>query len=413
MFKSFFPNPRLFFWSAVVWGLAAVLFWFFVAKNAGHFIGLPNPPDGTEPVVGVLTFISAPFIWFYIYYAIIVSIFSVFWKFFSPHPWYNWSVLGSALIVFVTYFQVQVSVAINTWNGPFGELIQASVSKSRPTPMSEYLGMFTVFMEIASVAIVVGSLTRFFVNHYNFRWRTAMNEYFTSRWEQIRSVEGASQRVQDDTMRFSSTMETLGVSAIDSIMTLIAFLPVLHGLEHYVTALPIIGAVPYPLVTASIFWSLFGTGFLALIGQKLPGLEFKNQRVEAAFRKELVLGEDNFDRAKPETLSEFFKSVRRNYFVLYFHYVYFNIGRILYLQADNIFSYFAMLVALVSQTITLGPLNQISGAFDQVRNSFQFLINSWPTIISLISIYKRLRALEAVIEGKPLPKIDLDPLAIV
>ena len=46
---------------------------------------------------------------------------------FAPHPWFNWSILGSALIIFVTYFQVQVSVAINDWYGPFYDLIQAAL----------------------------------------------------------------------------------------------------------------------------------------------------------------------------------------------------------------------------------------------------------------------------------------------
>ena len=67
----------------------------------------------------------------------------------------------------------------------------------------------------------------------------------------------------------------------------------------------------------------------------------------------------------------------------------------------------------MAQKITLGPMQQVQNSFDQVRSSFQFLINSWPTIISLISIFKRLRALEAVIEGKPLPTIDQTPTAIV
>ena len=240
-----------------------------------------------------------------------------------------------------------------------------------------------------------------------------MNEYYASHWQTIRTVEGASQRVQDDTMRFSSTMEGLGVNFLDAIMTLIAFLPVLHGLEHYITALPFIGVIPYPLVTASILWAIFGTGFLAMIGVKLPGLEFKNQRVEASYRKELVFGEDSADRAKPETLAELFSGVRTNYFKLYFHYLYFNLGRIIYLQTDNIFPIIVLIPTLVAQKITLGPMQQVQNSFDQVRSSFQFLINSWPTIISLISIFKRLRALEAVIEGKPLPKIDQEPNAIV
>lgn len=413
MFKSFFPSPRLFFWSAALWGLVAVLFWFFVAKASGGIIGLPNPPEGTAPIIGVSVFWSAPFLWFYIYYAALVAIFAGFWKWFSPHPWYNWSVLGSALIIFVTYFQVEVSVAINSWYGPFYDLIQASVSQKQPTPASDFVASLFVFMGIAVVAVVVGTLTRFFVSHYNFRWRSAMNDYYSSHWQTIRTVEGSSQRVQDDTMRFSSTMEGLGTSFLDSIMTLIAFLPVLHGLEHYITALPIVGEVPYPLVTASILWAIFGTSFLATIGIKLPGLEFKNQRVEAAYRKELVYGEDQQDRAKPETLVELFKGVRTNYFKLYFHYLYFNLGRIIYLQTDNIFPIIVLIPTLVAQKITLGPMQQVQNSFDQVRGSFQFLINSWPTIISLISIFKRLRALEAVIEGQPLPKIDQEPTAIV
>lgn len=413
MFKSFFPSPRLFFWSAAAWGLACVLFWFFVAKNAGGIIGLPNSPEDAPKIIGVSVFWSAPFIWFYIYYASLVAIFAGFWRWFSPHPWFMWSVLGTALIIFVTYFQVEVSVAINAWYGPFYDLIQDSVSQKRPTPASDFVASLFVFMGIALVAVVVQTLNRFFVSHFNFRWRTAMNEYFASHWQTIRGVEGSSQRVQDDTMRFAQTMEGLGSNFLESIMTLIAFLPVLHGLEHYITELPFIGVIPYPLVTASILWALFGTGFLATIGIKLPGLEFKNQRVEASYRKELVYGEDNEERAQPQTLRDLFSGVRTNYFKLYFHYLYFNLGRIIYLQTDNIFPIIVLIPTLVAQKITLGPMQQVQNSFDQVRSSFQFLINSWPTIISLISIFKRLRALEAVIAGQPLPKIDQEPNAII
>jgi len=42
-------------------------------------------------------------------------------------------------------------------------------------------------------------------------------------------------------------------------------------------------------------------------------------------------------------------------------------------------------------------LQQTLRAFDKVENSFQFLVQSWGTIIELISIYKRLRAFEATI----------------
>jgi peptide/bleomycin uptake transporter len=408
MFKSFFPSPKPFFWSAIIYAFACVLFWFFVWKPLGISIGWGLQPD-QKAEIGVQVFWSKPFLWFYAYYALIVALFSAVWWYLHPHRYFIWSVLGSALIIFVTYYQVEVSVAINAWYGPFYDLIQASASKSRPTPMSEYLGQIWIFLTIACMAVVVGAMTRFFVSHYNFRWRQAMNNFYMENWDRLRNVEGASQRVQDDTMRFSSTMEGLGVNFIDSIMTLIAFLPVLHGLESFVSEVPIIGSIPYPLVTASIVWSIFGTGLISLIGMKLPGLEFRNQRVEAAYRKELVLGEDDAARAQPATVGEFFTEVRKNYFKLYFHYVYFNVGRILYIQVDNIFPIIILLPTLVAQKITLGPFQQINGAFDQVRSSFQFLINSWPTIIALISIYKRLRAFEAVLDGKELSAIEQEP----
>jgi peptide/bleomycin uptake transporter len=49
-------------------------------------------------------------------------------------------------------------------------------------------------------------------------------------------------------------------------------------------------------------------------------------------------------------------------------------------------------------------------AFGQVASSFQFLVNSWPTIVELLSIHKRLASFEAAMADLPLPKIDQDYL---
>ena len=406
MFASFFPNPRLFFWSALIWTFVVVIFWYAAGGELGASLGFPSPPADAPPIIGVSVFWSPPFIWFYIYYAAAVALFAAFWMYAAPHPWATWSILGSALIIFTTYFQVQVSVAINNWYGPFYDLIQAALSRSAPVTQEQFYGHLLSFAGIAFVAVAVGVLTRFFVSHYIFRWRTAMNDYYMSNWDRLRHIEGASQRVQDDTMRFSLTMEGLGVNLIDSIMTLIAFLPVLLRLSANVTELPLIGPVPHALVIVAIVWSLFGTLFLALVGIKLPGLQFRNQRVEAAYRKELVYGEDDPARASPPTVADLFSHVRRNYFRLYFHYMYFNIARIFYLQTDNIFPYIVLGPTIVAGKITLGVMNQILNAFDQVRTSFQYLVNSWTTIVELLSIYKRLRGLEAAIQGEPVPVPD-------
>lgn len=410
MFVSFFPNPpKLFFWSAVLWATLWVGGWYLGGAALGDALGFAGPEGGLP--IGLSRFWSGPFLWFYLYSLLAFSIFALGWQMLAPHPWWRWSVPGSALILFSTYFQVQVSVAINDWYGPFYDMIQAALGQTRDVTLGEFFGYIAAFLEIALVSVAVIALTRFFVSHYIFRWRTAMNDYYIPNWPRLRHIEGASQRVQDDTMRFARTTEGLGVSLLDALMTLIAFLPVLVVLSGNITELPLLGAVPYPLVLAAILWSAFGTGLLAIVGIKLPGLEFRNQRVEAAYRKELVYGEDDPDRADPITTTELFENVRRNYFRLYFHYVYFNLTRYLYIQTDNVFPYIILAPTIVVGAITLGAMNQILNAFGQVRTSFQYLITSWPTIVELISIYKRLRAFEATIHGGDLPSIDQEFMA--
>ena len=399
MFVSFFPRPKLFFLSATIWIALAMAVWYGFAD---HFFQEADRP------VGLRTFVAPPALWFDFYFVACALIFAGAWALYSPHPWARWSILGTALILFTSYFQVQVSVAINSWYGPFYDLVQAALSKSRPVTLGEFYGEMLTFARIALVAVVVGVLARFFISHYIFRWRTAMNDFYVSHWPRLRTIEGASQRVQEDTMRFATTMEDLGADLISSVMTLLAFMPVLVRLSADITELPLIGHIPLPLVWAAVVWSLLGTGALALIGIRLPGIEFGNQRVEAAYRKELVLGEDDPNRAQPATLSVLFAAIRKNYFRLYLNFLYFNVGRIVYLQTDVVFPYLLLAPTIVAGKITLGAMNQILNAFSQVRTSFQYLVNSWSTIVVLISIYQRLRAFEAQIDGEPLHPIEME-----
>ncbi|MCB1464146.1 MAG: peptide antibiotic transporter SbmA [Nitratireductor sp.] len=410
MFHSFFPNPRIFFPSFILWCAIAIGLWYAGGHQLGASIGLP-PEEGSELVVGARYFWTNDFLWFYLYYFFFAGVFWGLWRYLSHHQWMSWSIGGSAFILFSTYFSVQVSVAINNWRRPFFDLVQKALTPDSKVEPSELYRLLLDFAAIAFIWIAVYVVTRFVVSHYIFRWRTAMNDFYMSHWPRLRHIEGASQRVQEDTMRFAQTVEGLGVNMVDSVMTLIAFLPILYALSSNVTELPLVGAIPAPLMQAAIFWSLFGTVLLAVVGIKLPGLEFRNQRVEAAYRKELVYGEDDSVRADPPTVRQLFSNVRRNYFRLYFHYMYFNLTRAFYLQADNIFAYFILVPTIAAGKITFGLLQQILTAFSQVSNSFQYLVNSWATIVELLSIYKRLKAFEATLNDEPLPGIDQEYLA--
>ncbi|TYL48588.1 peptide antibiotic transporter SbmA [Marinomonas sp. IMCC 4694] len=418
MFQSFFPHPKLFFLSFAFWSLACVVGWYLVAQDIGVHLSLASLFGVDFPAAlmeGADEAAQAAFqsaqstalnAWLYQYMAVCYLIFVGVWVAYGGQKWAKWSVVGSALIVFITWFQVQVSVMLNEWYGTFYDLIQKALAEPNSILLTDYYAQLSTVAVIIMVAITVSVLSNFFISHYVFRWRTAMTRYYTSKWDQVRHIEGASQRIQEDTMRFASIVEGLGVSLLRSVMTLIAFLPILWGLSGYVKELPLIGEVPQALVFTAIIWSIFGTVLLALAGIKLPGLEFNNQRVEAAYRKELVYGEDHVDRATPISLNELFDNVRKNYFRLYANYLYFNVVRYGYLNVGQFVPLIVLAPSIIAGAFTLGVMQRVLNAFNQVENSFQYLINSWTTIVELLSIYKRLKAFEAVIDNSPLASID-------
>lgn len=328
----------------------------------------------------------------------------MFKSFFLNRKWLHWSFLGTLLILGTTWYKVQLSVDINEWFGEFYDTIQQSLTEPNTITLEEFLSLCLSFGKIVTGLIIIAVLLEFFIRHYIFRWRTALHEYYTSFWPILRHIEGASQRVQEDTIRFAKIVEGLGVLFIRSIMTLIAFLPILWELSKYITELPWIGPIDHSMVYVALISAASGTVVLAIVGIKLPGLEFNNQKVEAAYRKELVLGEDSEEHAKPPTIQSLFQQVRQNYFILYKHYLYFDVAKWTYLQCSVLVPYVALAPTIVAGGFTLGVLTQITRAFSQVESSFQILVHSWGTIIELMSIYKRLHTFEQSIKGKQAPQ---------
>lgn len=322
----------------------------------------------------------------------------MFRSFFLQRRWWLWSIVGSLMILVATWYRVELDVEINHWFRDFYDMVQQVLAQPNSIFFEEFLLKMFTFGKIAGVYIVIAVLLDFFVRHYVFRWRTAMTEYYTAHWEKLRHIEGASQRVQEDTMRFARIVEGLAVTLLHSVLILIAFLPELNKLSQHVTELPWIGAVPHSMVLVALISAIVGTTLLACAAIRLPGLEFNNQKVEAAYRKELVFGEEYAERAQPETLGFLYENIRKNYFVLYLNYLYFDLVKWTYLQASVLFPYIALGPSLISGALTLGILQQIVRAFGKVEGAFQFLVTSWGSIVELMSIYKRLNAFEKILK---------------
>ena len=316
-------------------------------------------------------------------------------RFFTTRKWLLWAWLGSAIILGSLWVQVKIDVKINEWFGVFYDMIQKALATPNAITLQEYFASLLSFITLAGMYIALYVAISFFTAHFLFRWRTAMVEWYHSVYDKARKIEGASQRVQEDTIKFTRIMEGLGTSFIESIMILIQFVPILFGLS---IGIPIFffGEWEYGLIVGALIWTVGGTIFLIALGWilRLVGVEYDLQKQEAAYRKILVIAEDD-GNVRPKRIDELFDDVRKIHFLSYLRYLYFNVGRMAYLQANVLSAYVFLAPAIVAGVVTLGVMQQIIRAFGRVEGSMQYLLKAWPTIIELMSVYKRLREFEA------------------
>ncbi len=320
-------------------------------------------------------------------------------RFFKLRKWFMWSWVGSFTILLSLWVQVIIDVKINEWFGVFYDMIQKALATPNAITIEEYWATLVSFISLAGIYIALYVVIIFFTSHFLFRWRASMVEWYHTVYDKAGKIEGASQRVQEDTIKFTRYMEDLGTSFIESVMLLIQFIPILLGLS---IGIPIFffGDWQYGLITGALLWTIGGTVFLIALGWllRLVGVEYDVQKKEAAYRKILVIAEDD-GNIRPKTINELFEDVRSIHYLKYLRYLYFNIGRMAYLQANVLSAYVFLAPAIVAGVVTLGVMQQIIRAFGRVEGSMQYLIKAWPTIIELASVYKRLREFESKINS--------------
>jgi len=188
MFVSFFPAPRKFLLSIVAWFFVSLLLWYGLFDGLAAQFSLMREAlptvEGERP-----PFLNPDKVWLYQYIVLVTALFCVAWFFIDRNKWYWWAVCGSAIILLVTYFQVQLGVYINNWYGDFYDLLQLALSDEGNSVITsaDFYGRLFTLLYILVPNIIVLVLFAFFTSHYVFRWRTAMNEYYMEHWGKLRN----------------------------------------------------------------------------------------------------------------------------------------------------------------------------------------------------------------------------------
>ena len=154
--------------------------------------------------------------------------------YFGTRKWALWAWGGLAVLLSSLWLQVSITVMINEWYGGFYDLMQNSGSYvSKPQEgIDLFYQKLKDFCFLAMPYVLIATITNWFTRVYGLRWRQAITFDYFPRWRNVKEdIEGASQRLQEDTNHFAEIVEGLGLQVVRSIMTLIAFIPVLWELS--------------------------------------------------------------------------------------------------------------------------------------------------------------------------------------
>jgi len=283
--------------------------------------------------------------------------------------------------------QLKVALTINELNKRFYDVW----SDPGHHYLTEAYAALLPFLWTGVKLVFVNTVASYVTSKFVLWWREAVTFHYLdlARTSQAQ-IEGSSQRIQEDVARFTKVMETIALTVVGSIFTLIGFVPILWTLSSGVQ-MPILSAIPGSLVWVCFLTGIGGFLISWLVGSKLTQLEYDNQVVEAAFRKELVYCEDDPQLyADQKKFQDLFVPIRRNWNRLYFYNALFDLWKHFYLINVWMVPFLVLGSGLFVGLITFGVMMQVTDAFTRVNNTVSQFIQNWQIITEVRSIYRRL-----------------------
>ena len=302
---------------------------------------------------------------------------------------------------------VWLEVQFNTWNRNFYNALEAK-------DQAEFFRQFWIFTGIALVWIVAAVYRLYMQQMLQIEWRAWVNDHFLQRWLADRAyyrlqlvdrgVDNPDQRIAEDLRLFVDNTLDLALGLLSSVVTLVSFTVILWTLSSDYT----IGGVTIPgfMFWAVLLYSIFGSWVAHLIGRKLIGLGFNQQRFEADYRYALVRLRENAEGValyKGEVLEltnfrERFAHVIDNWWGIMRTRKRLNwVVSFLY-QFSVPFPYIIVAPRYFAGEVPLGYIFQVSSAFLNVRGALWWFIDVYPQFASWKATVDRLTSFNASLE---------------
>ena len=332
--------------------------------------------------------------------------FRTFWHLFrgywnSEHKWRARGLL--AFVIGLNFASVYLLVRINSWYNEFYNALQQYAQESFWPLVGEFTALAFLYIIIAVYAIYLRQMLQ-------IRWRTWMPDTYLAGWMKHQvyyrlqvlgsDTDNPDQRISEDINQFVTLTLQLLLGFLKQLTTLGAFGVVLWNLSGAFTV-PI-GSHEF-VIYGYMFWfslvySVLGTIGAHLVGRRLIGLNFDQQRYEADFRFNMMRVRENSESvafyrgedAEGVGFKERFARVISNYWQLMRQ------TKLLNFYVNG-YAQLAIIVPLVlaapryfGGAMALGGLMQTVSAFGRVQDALSYFVESYDTIAQLAAVIRRL-----------------------
>ena len=334
------------------------------------------------------------------------SAWHIFWHLFrgywnSEHKWKARGLL--AFVIGLNFFGVYLLVRLNSWYNEFYNALQQYQVDSFWPLVGEFTGVAMLYIVIAVYAIYLRQAVQ-------IKWRTWLTDKYLSRWlkgqvyyrlqVQNSDTDNPDQRISEDINQFVNLSLQLLIGFLKQLTTLVAFGVVLWNLSGAFTLN--LGGQDI-VIYGYMFWFSFvysgiGTVCAHLVGRKLIGLNFEQQRFEADFRFNMMRVRENsesiafyggenaenkgFHERLAKVISKFWQLMKQTKILNFY---------------VNGYAQLAVIVPLIlaapqyfAGAIALGGLMQTVSAFGRVQDALSYFLESYDSIAQLAAVVKRL-----------------------
>ena len=350
-----------------------------------------------------------------------------------------------ALLLLMTMVSVRLMVLLSYQGNDLMESLQMAFTATgqgdeagRKIAISGFYTSLVIFGILATIYVCRVMLDIYLTQRFIIRWRTWLTDRLTGDWLADRAyyrarftdtnTDSPDQRIQLDVDVFTtgmgglpnqpqaSTGNTLLFGAIDSVSTVVSFVPILWGLSGPLTFFGV--TLDHALFWIAFIYVFFATVIAFWIGRPLIRLSFRNEATNAAFRYALIrlrdaaeaIGFYRGENAERRQLTTRYMSIIDNYRA----YVRRTIGLTGWnLSLSQLLSPLPLLVQaqrLFRGEITFGDVSQSSSAFGSIADSLSFFRNAYDQFAAYRAAIIRLHGLvETNDDACRMPSLDTVP----